>query len=188
MMFKHYFVAAVIAAGVATAPATAQGSAEDQFIEAVKHREAAKALNLLRGRPTIVNVRSQTGETPLIIAIARRDEEWTMFLLSQGADPNVAARNGDTPLIAAARIGYASAATELAARKAKIDAANKMGETALIIAVQNRHLPMVRMLLAAGADPDKSDSAAGYSARDYAKRDPRAREILRLIETRKPQP
>jgi hypothetical protein len=40
------------------------------------------------------------------------------------------------------------------------------------------------MLLNAGANPDKADSAAGYSARDYAKRDPRAREILKLIDGR----
>ena len=52
-----------------------------------------------------------------------------------------------------------------------------MGETPLIVAVQQRQPPIVKLLLAAGADPDKTDSAAGYSARDYAKRDSRAREI-----------
>jgi hypothetical protein len=43
------------------------------------------------------------------------------------------------------------------------------------------------MLLEAGANPDKTDHAAGYSARDYAQRDPRARDILKLIETKKPK-
>jgi ankyrin repeat protein len=62
-----------------------------------------------------------------------------------------------------------------------------MGETALIIAVQQRDVPMVRMLLEAGANPDKPDSAAGYSARDYATRDPRARDILKLINDKKPK-
>ena len=38
-----------------------------------------------------------------------------------------------------------------------------------------------------GADPDKADHAAGYSARDYAQRDPRARDILRMIESKKPK-
>ena len=42
-------------------------------------------------------------------------------------------------------------------------------------------------LLDAGANPDRSDAAAGYSARDYATRDPRAREILKLIEDKKPK-
>jgi hypothetical protein len=39
------------------------------------------------------------------------------------------------------------------------------------------------LLLKAGADPDKADHAAGYSARDYAKRDTRNPGILRLIDT-----
>jgi ankyrin repeat protein len=74
----------------------------------------------------------------------------------------------------------------LISRKAKVNLANRMGETPLIVAVQQRHLPIVRLLLAAGADPDEADTAAGYSARDYAKRDTRSRDILKLIETSKP--
>ena len=46
---------------------------------------------------------------------------------------------------------------------------------------------MVRLLLEAGANPDRSDSAAGYSARDYAARDARARDILKLIDDKKPK-
>ena len=75
----------------------------------------------------------------------------------------------------------------LIALGAKVDAANRMGETPLIIAVQQRELPIARLLLDAGANPDKSDAAAGYSARDYATRDPRARDILKLIEDKKPK-
>jgi len=54
--------------------------------------------------------------------------------------------------------------------------------------VQQRQVPIVRRLLAAGANPDKTDSAAGYSARDYAARDSRASDILKLIEAKKPKP
>jgi len=70
---------------------------------------------------------------------------------------------------------------------AKVDAANRMGETPLIIAVQQREIPIIRKLLEAGANPDKTDSAAGYSARDYAARDTRSREILKMIEDKKPK-
>jgi ankyrin repeat protein len=62
-----------------------------------------------------------------------------------------------------------------------------MGETPLITAVVQRQTPIVKMLLAAGANPDKTDTAAGYSARDYAQRDNRARDILQLIEAKKPK-
>lgn len=155
----------------------------DKFVEAVRDRDGAKATELLESRgPVILNARDEKGETGLIVAISDRRADWMRFLLQKGADPDVSARNGDTPLIAAARIGFTEAASELVRRKAKVDAANRMNETALIIAVQGRHTPIVKLLLEAGADPDRPDSAAGYSARDYARRDTRSREILKLIE------
>jgi ankyrin repeat protein len=46
---------------------------------------------------------------------------------------------------------------------------------------------MVKALLEAGADPDHSDNVAGYSARDYARRDARARDVLKLIEDLRPK-
>ena len=191
MSFKHLFLAATAAAILAT-PVGAQlgtGTGYDghKFVAAVRERDGNKALELLQARgPTILNARDEKGETALTVAIARRDDTWSFFLLQQGADPNIAARNGDTPLITAARIGFDDVAGELIRRKAKVDAANRMGETALIVAVQARHVPLVKRLLAAGANPDKTDSAAGYSARDYAKRDTRSREILKLIEAKSP--
>jgi ankyrin repeat protein len=94
--------------------------------------------------------------------------------------------NGDTPLIAAARAGFADAVDWLVQLKARIDETNRSGETALIIAVQRRQVAIVRALLNAGANPDKTDSVAGYSARDYAKRDNRTPEMLKLIEAKKP--
>ena len=166
------------------APAAAQMSlSSGDFVAAVRDRDGDKAMELLQSRgPQIINLRNDRGETALIVAIPRRDDTWTGFLLNYGADPNLPARNGETPLIAAARVGYMGALADLLRFKAKIDAANRMGETALIVAVQNRHPDIVKVLLALGADPDKADSAAGYSARDYARRDTRSRELLKLIE------
>jgi ankyrin repeat protein len=108
-------------------------------------------------------------------------------LLNKGADPNLAGKGGDTPLIAAARVGFEEAAEWLISMGAKVDGTNKMGETALIVAVQQRQAPMVKALLDAGANPDKADTAAGYSAREYAARDNRSRQILQLIEAKKPK-
>ena len=189
MMLKRYVMMAVIGAGLALSPAAGQPASDaETLISAVKDRDPGRAMMVIQRKPTIVNAKNHLGETALTIAVARRDDDWTSFLLAQGADPDGAGRGGDTPLIIAARLGYTAGAAALAARKAKVDAANKGGETALIVAVQQRHVPMVRLLLGAGADPDKTDNVQGYSAREYAQRDPRAREILRLIEARKPKP
>jgi ankyrin repeat protein len=176
--------APLLAMLLVAAPAAAQISmSSGDFVSAVRDRDGDKAMELLQTRGNqIINLRNDRGETALIVAIQRRDDTWTGFLLNQGADPNLAARNGETPLIAAARVGFMGALADLIRLRAKVDAANRMGETALIVAVQNRHADIVKVLLALGADPDKADSAAGYSARDYAKRDTRSRDLIKLIE------
>ena len=183
---------ALVVAMLSTAATPAIGQLNDpanDFIQAVKNRDNDKALEVLNGHSSgIVNVRDSDGNTALIVTIARRDAEWTAYLLNKGADPNLAGKAGDTPLIVASRIGFGDAVGWLLGLGARVDAANRMGETALITAVQQRQTPIVRLLLAAGADPDKSDAAAGYSARQYAERDTRARDILQMINSTKPKP
>lgn len=181
-------IAAAVALGMLASPAAAQFGADGpKFVQAVRDRDGNKAMELLRSRPVVLNSRDDRGDTALIIAISRRDDTWTGFLLQEGADPNLAAGNGDTPLIAAARVGFAQGIEWLLGLGAKVDQANRMGETPLIVAVQQRHAALARLLLEAGADPDKTDSAAGYSARDYARRDTRSTEILRMIEAKRPK-
>lgn len=163
-------------------------NAGGDLLDAIKKSDGDKAIQVLESHPRgLVDSKDGDGNTGLIIAINRGDDKWTGFLLNKGADPNLAGKAGDTPLIAAARVGFEQAMEWLIGLGAKIDASNRMGETPLIVAVQQRELQVVRLLLDHGADPDKTDAAAGYSARDYARRDPRAREILSLINEKKPK-
>ena len=167
-------------------PATAQSNASEgeAFLKAVEDKDGGKAVPLLENPSSrVVNYRGLSGETALHIATRNRESDWVGFLIGKGADPNIGDAKGDTPLIIAARIGYDEAATWMLERTAQVDLANRRGETALIIAVQQRQRRMVELLLEAGANPDKADHSAGYSARDYAKRDTRSRELLKLIET-----
>jgi ankyrin repeat protein len=176
--------------GGASAPLMAQNGLNGlDFVGAVRSRDGNKATQLLDSHPTgLVDARDGDGNTGLIIAVARGDEDWTAFLINHGADTNLAGKGGDTPLIAASRIGFETGVEWLLESGAKVDLANRMGETPLIVAVQQRQLPIVRLLLSAGANPDKTDSAAGLSARDYAIRDNRSRDILNLIQAKKPKP
>ena len=190
-MNKLRFALAAACLGLLPQPAVAQMGlgAGYEFIKAVRDRDGAKAHDLIDSNPPgILNSRDGDGSTPLMIAVSREDPLWTGFLITRGADVNLAGKGGDTPLIAAARVGFTEAVDWLLEAKAKVDASNRMGETALIIAVQQRDAVLVKRLLAARADPDKTDSAAGLSARDYAQRDTRSRQILQLIEARKPKP
>lgn len=184
------FALIALALAATALPASAQYVSDaEPFINAVRDRDGNKVTEFLEARPSIVNSRNLKGETALNLAIARKDDLWTKFLIGKGANPNLPGLNGDTPLIAAARAGFLDGIEVLLALGVKVDSTNRMGETALILAVQQRQLDAVKMLLAKGANPDKADSAAGYSARDYAKRDTRNREILAAIEAAgKPKP
>jgi ankyrin repeat protein len=188
MKFLKFAVGTVALAAV-TVPALAQSvDSGSAFVEAIRSRDGNKATELLGAHPNLVDVKDDKGDTALIIAVARGDEDYTAFLLNKGAGPNTAGQGGNTPLITAARIGFGQGVEWLLGQGAKVDLANKMGETPLIVAVQQHQVAIVRALLAAGANPDKTDNAAGYSARDYAARDNRARDILKLIEAKKPKP
>ena len=176
---------------VVAAPALSQSGGFDgiQFVDAVKKKDGAKVMEFIQKNGSgIVDAKDANGNTALIVAITDRSEDYTAFLLNKGADPNLPGKGGDTPLIAAARVGYEDAAEWLLGQGARVDGANRMGETPLIIAVQQRQVSLVRVLLQAGANPDKTDNAAGLSARDYAARDSRSRDIQQAIEAKKPKP
>lgn len=180
---KAGFAAAMMLLAV---PATAQSNSSEgeAFLKAVEEKDGGKAMPLLENPASrVVNYRGYKGDTALHIATRNRESDWVGYLIGKGADPNIGDARGDTPLIIAAGIGYEEAATWMLERTAQVDLANRRGETALIIAVQQRQRGMVELLLEAGANPDKADHSAGYSARDYAKRDTRSRELLKLIET-----
>jgi len=173
----------------ASAPSLAQlgGSKGESFLTAVREVDGAKATELLDAQgSTVLSYRGAKGETALNIVARRRDSTWLGFLLARGADPNVGDDRGETPLIIAARLGWDDGAAILLGRGAGVDRANRLGETPLIAAVQARQLSLGRLLLENGASPDKKDTAAGYSARDYARRDSRSTEMTKMIESVKP--
>lgn len=190
-MWGKTMATALLIAGVAASPVNGQnlGFDGENFVKAVRDKDNDKALDLLQKRHnSVINARDPSGDTALTVALARRDEAWSGFLLKEGSDPNYPRGNGDTPLIVASRVGFEQGVEWLLSLGAKVDAANRMGETPLIVAVQARQPDIVKLLLDKGANPDKTDNAAGYSARDYARRDGRAGEIVALLDSAKKKP
>ncbi len=177
-----------LAAMVASsAVAQTGGSDAEAFLTAIREQDGTESTEIqTRLGATVINYRGYSGDTPLTVAMANRTMAYVGFLLANGAEPDFADKSGDTPMIIAARAGFFEGVEKMLGAGASVDAANRQGETALIVAVQGRHARIVRQLLEKGANPDKADIAAGYSARDYAKRIDRNPELLRLIETVKP--
>ena len=181
-------LAASMALALMAVPASAQMSFSDSytFIKAVKERDGSKVTELVSAPGSIViNARDRdTGEAALHIVVRGRDLNWLAFLLGKGARPDIQSSRGETPLTLAAQIGWVEGAEQLLARRASVDLSNSRGETPLILASQRRDVAMVRLLLARRADPKRTDTVAGMSALDYARQDPRAGAVLKLLEAK----
>lgn len=178
------FLAAL--AMTAAVPAAAQVDVNQGgvLLKALRESNGSQARALVEEHgKALVNYRDADGDSAIHIVIRSRNDDWTGYLLSVGADPNLPGRGGDTPLIEAARIGWRPGMARLMMARADPNKPNRQGETPLIVAVQQRQAQAVTMLLRYGADPDRKDYAAGYSARDYARRDNRMPQLLQLIET-----
>jgi ankyrin repeat protein len=184
-------ILAAVAVAAVSMPAAAQRTSQSyEFLEAVKKRKGDEVTKMLATPGTVlVNVRQPgDGDGGLHIVARGRDLTWLDFLLAKGARPDTQNNAGETPLMVAAQLGWVEGADALLRRRASVDLANSRGETPLIRAVQKRDLALVRLLLSRGANPNRTDSIAGYSALDYARQDSRAAGITKLLEEASKKP
>lgn len=183
-VYRLCLALAVATIAAASQPASAQFSDSYNFLKAVRDRDGQVVTDLVEvPGSVIIDTRDRaTGETALHIVTRRRDATWINFLLAKGARPDIRDNQGNTALMIATQIGFIDGAKLLIASRARVDEANNSGETPLIRAVQLRDIEMVRLLLASGANRNLADTLAGLSAVDYARRDPRAAAILKILE------
>jgi ankyrin repeat protein len=110
---------------------------------------------LLLGAGADINVTTQLGRTPLIIAAsAHGTAPVVKLLLSRGAELNAADTVGVTPLIAATAVDNGEVARLLIERGANVNAVARIGQSAtpLIGAAYQGNVPLMRLLLDARAD------------------------------------
>lgn len=142
----------ILAAGACLA---ASDSVSDDFYAAIRNNDLTRLKSLVRGGAD-VNVPDRLGETPLMYAAVAGSPEAMKFLLDQGADSNAQSQSGATALI--------WSATDLAKVRllldhgANVNAATKRKRTALLVAaMSDRSAPIVRLLIARGADVHATD-------------------------------
>jgi len=101
------------------------------------------------------NVRNQLGSTPLAEATFNANTEMVKSLLDAGADPNAAGPDGQTSLMVIARTSNVAAAKLLLDKGANPNVKEAQREqTALMWAAASSQGPMMRELLAHGAEVD----------------------------------
>jgi len=130
-----------------------------------------------------VTIHGYDGMTPLHAACdsgygkPERTELAALFL-ARGADVNAASSAGQTPLHRAAS-GSPKCARMLLAAGAKVEAADRIGRTPLAWAASNNNVATAKLLLDAGADPNREDNEGGSP---YAAAYDRKPEVKALLE------
>lgn len=116
------------------------------------------------------------------ILVAARDDraDVVMDLLSRGMDPNTSDPAGTTLLMFAAGNGNEQLLEFLLRSRANMLKQNRYGDTAVALAALNGHLPIVRRLVAAGADIANT----GWNALHYAAFNGHV-EIVRFLVSKK---
>jgi uncharacterized protein len=139
---------------------------------------------LMSDRRLDVNQANGAGETPLMLAALKGQQEWVRRLLLRGAYVNHA---GWTPLHYAASHPSDAAlpmVQALLAKHAYIDAESPNGTTPLMMAAKYGIDAVVEILLEAGADASIRNQH-GLSALDFARRADRL-DIVRRLERAHP--
>jgi uncharacterized protein len=139
--------------------------------------ESDKVVQVLMAWPkTDVNALNRRGESPLMLASLRGQEDVAKSLMKKGADVN---KTGWTPLHYAASAGKLALMTLLIENHAYIDAESPNGTTPLMMAAMYGTGAAVDLLLQEGADPQLKNQQ-GLTALQFAERGERPDAIKSL--------
>ena len=156
----------------------------ETLLRASAQRNYIGVLAMLKGGVS-PNVKNAPGNTPLIISASLGDTQSVRALLAYRADVNAANNDGNTAMLYAARYNHPETVLALLAPltmqyRADVNMQNKKGETVLYWAAMKGYTPVVKILLANGADK-KLKTKEGQTALDVAKKYKRE-EIINLLQ------
>lgn len=176
-------------------PETPDWSPLKTAVDALAEGGSMELLTLLLAHGADVNGWDASHDTtPLLLACFRDDSAAVAALLRAGAEPNVTSSEGDTPLrwwVAKKDYETVRQLLEAGAHKTINQFGGLEGLTPLGIAASNFDIPMIELLLRAGAKPEAVDDY-NKTARDHLppreSRDPDAWDrVMELLGRRQPR-
>ncbi len=129
----------------------------DEIHDVAKEGNLAKVKELLEKDPTLINVKDETGRTPLHWACRGAHKEVAEYLLEKGADVNAKDNDETTGLHSAAGQGHTEVAKLLIKNGTQINAKNYRKNTPLHFAVYNGQQDVTALLVANGAELEIKD-------------------------------
>jgi ankyrin repeat protein len=143
---------------------TVDESGNSLLIIAIREGHRATAEAILNYRPRLDN-RNRAGDSALMVAVLRGDEEMVKRLIASGASVN---HEGWTPLHYAAYEGNIGLFDLLLNSGAEINALTPSKADALMLAANNGHLDMVKRLLQTPISLERKNDR-GYTAEAWAR-------------------
>lgn len=144
------------------------GDGEENVEKRRELKEAAgkkyvEVANLLIDAGADVNLKNDSGSSPLMVASTYGKKELISKLIEKGADVNAQNNGGDTALIQASYSSNLDAVVELINAKADVNAICRSNTSALLMAVNNRkpNLDVINELIKAGADVNHGKGVTG---------------------------
>lgn len=121
-----------------------------------------------------INSRKSISKSGAVLALATKSNSVAIvkLLVNAGVDVNYQDEQGETALHVAARFGHQECAKALleasSHQKVQVDIPEKtFAWTPLFVSCVDGHLPIVELLIAAGADADRTD-LSGWTAKEHA--------------------
>lgn len=125
------------------------------IISAVENSKGS--VELLINSGANINARDIYGNTPLLVAILKKDTATAALLLEKGANPNVKNNYGETPIMLAAKNNDIVLVKLLVAKGVSINSKDGKGNPVLIEAVNKNSPEFVRYLIENGATVNVRD-------------------------------
>lgn len=146
----------------------------NEIDDAVGHGDLEKVKALLKDNPGLVFSKDTFDQTPLFRASGSGASDMVKLLIANRADVNAKNAFAATPLLSVVGAGGIAEVKKTLIVKMLLDAGaetNAIGgtqnETALIVAARNGQADVVRLLVDAGADKERTDKNNFYEQNDY---------------------
>lgn len=137
------------------------------FLTACKNGQKGVVEAFLKKGGVNINVRDESGSSPLFLSCQRGARDIATILIAAGADVSLANNESVEPLHMAAKSGNKDIMEMLLGAGAFVDSTDKNGKTPLIYAVKFGKAEAAAFLLGKGADKQIKDNQ-GNSAVNYA--------------------